>query len=151
MSDKQPDKQPDESNLLKWIKVSKQSFDVIKKKVQNAKNNNLQARSKGSKVININESDKLLYEIENSQITYEEALKRIENICSDINKLVSVQSINLNHVNVLNILFMVNEIFTGESESVGVNKKTILRFLKKNQTKKSKNLMNNQILQICPN
>ena len=60
MLDKQPDKQPDESNLLKWIKVSKQSFNVTKKKVQNAKNNNLQARSKGSKVININESDKLL-------------------------------------------------------------------------------------------
>ena len=78
-------------------------------------------------------------------------MKRIENIRSDINKFLSEQSINLNQVNVLNILFMVNEIFTGESESVGVNKKTILRFLKKNQTKKSKNLMNNQILQICPN
>ena len=135
MSDKQPDKQPDESNLLKWIKVSKQSFDVIKKKVQNAKNNNLQARSKGSKVININESDKLLYEIENSQITYAEALKRIENICSDINKLVSVQSINLNHVNVLNILFMVNEIFTGESESVGVNEKGDFEIFKEKSDK----------------
>ena len=86
-----------------------------------------------------------------SQITYEEALKGIENIRGDINKFVNAQSINLNQVNVLNIIFMVNEIFTGESESVGVNKKTILRFLKKNQTKKSKNLMNNQILQICPN
>ena len=135
MSDKQPDKQPDESNLLKWIKVSKQSFDVIKKKVQNAKNNNLQARSKGSKVININESDKLLYEIENSQITYEEALKRIENIRSDINKFLSEQSINLNQVNVLNILFMVNEIFTGESESVGVNEKGDFEIFKEKSDK----------------
>ena len=135
MSDKQPDKQPDESNLLKWIKVSKQSFDVIKKKVQNAKNNNLQARSKGSKVININESDKLLYEIENSQITYEEALKRIENIRSDINKFLSEQSINLNQVNVLNILFMVNEIFTGESESVGVSEKGDFEFFKEKSDK----------------
>ena len=41
---------------------------------------NLQVRPKGSKVININESDKLLYEKENSQITYEEALTRIKNI-----------------------------------------------------------------------
>ena len=80
--------QPDESNLPKWVKVSKQKFDVIKKKVHNAKINNLQTRPKGSKVININESNKLLPEIENSQITYEEALKRIENIRSDINKLV---------------------------------------------------------------
>ena len=32
-----------------------------KSKVQSAKINNLQARPKGSKVININESNKLLY------------------------------------------------------------------------------------------
>ena len=35
--------QSDESNLPKWVKVSKQRFDVIKTKVQNAKINNLQA------------------------------------------------------------------------------------------------------------
>ena len=115
------------------------------------KKNNLQIRIKGTKVININESSNLLYEIENGQITYEEALKRIGNIHNNINKIIKMQSLNSNQINLLNILFMVNEIFTGESESVGVNKKTILRFLKKNQTKKSKNLMNNQILQICPN
>ena len=46
--------QSDESNLPKQVKVSKQRFDVIKKKVQNAKINNLEARPKGSKVININ-------------------------------------------------------------------------------------------------
>ena len=96
---------------------------------------NLQVRSKGSKVININESDKLLYEIENSQITYEEALKRIENIRSDINKFLSEQSINLNQVNVLNILFMVNEIFTGESESVGVNEKGNFEIFKQKSDK----------------
>ena len=114
--------QPDESNLPKWVKVSKQRFDVIKKKVQNAKINNLQARPKGGKVINTNESNKLLHEIENSQITYEEALKRIENIHRDINKIISMQSLNLNQINVLNILFMANEIFAGEIESVEVNK-----------------------------
>ena len=117
-----PGEQPDESNLPKWVKVSKQRFDVIKKKVQNAKINNLQARPKGGKVINTNESNKLLHEIENSQITYEEALKRIENIHRDINKIISMQSLNLNQINVLNILFMANEIFAGEIESVEVNK-----------------------------
>ena len=100
--------QPDELNLPKWIKVSKQRFDVIKKKVQNAKINNLQARPKGSKVININKSNKLLHEIENSQIIYEEALKVIENIRSDTNKRITMQSINLNQVNVINTLFMVD-------------------------------------------
>ena len=89
---------------------------MIKKKVQNAKINNLQARPKGGKVINTNESNKLLHEIENSQITYEEALKRIENIHRDINKIISMQSLNLNQINVLNTLFMVNQIFTGKTE-----------------------------------
>ena len=50
-----PGEQPDESNLSKWVKVNKRRFDVIKKKVQNAKINNLQARLKGGRVININE------------------------------------------------------------------------------------------------
>ena len=73
------DEQPDELRLPKWIKVSKQRFDVLKKKVQNAnkKKKNLQVRIKGSKVINTNKSSNLLYEIENGQITYEETLKRI--------------------------------------------------------------------------
>ena len=69
---------------------------MIKKKVQNTKINNLQARPKVSKVISIYESNKLLHEIENSQTTYEEPLKRIENIRSEINKIISMQS-NLNH------------------------------------------------------
>ena len=69
--------QPDESNFPKWVKASKERFDVVKKKVQNAKINNLQARPKRSKVININGSNKLLRGIENSQIAYEEALKRV--------------------------------------------------------------------------
>ena len=54
---KKPDKtgeQPDESKITKWIKVSKQRFDVIKKKVQNTKTNKLQVRPKGSKVVNFN-------------------------------------------------------------------------------------------------
>ena len=108
---------------------------MIKKKVQNAKINNLQARPKGGKVININESNKLLHEIENSQITYDKALKRIENIRSDINKIISMQSLNLNQINVLNTLFMVNEIFTGESESVEVNKEDNLEVFKEKSDK----------------
>ena len=127
--------QPDELNLPKWIKVSKQRFDVIKKKVQNAKINNLQARPNTGKVININQSNKLLHEIENSQITYEEALKRIENIRSDIDKLVNAQSINLNQVNMVNILFVVNEIFTGESETDGVNEKGDFEIFKEKSDK----------------
>ena len=75
-----------------------------------------------AKIINTNESNKLLHEIVNSQIIYKKALKRIENIRSDINKMITMQSLNSNQINLLNILFMVNEILTGESESVEVNK-----------------------------
>ena len=35
-----PGEQPDELKLPKWVKVSKKRFDMIKNKVQNAKNNN---------------------------------------------------------------------------------------------------------------
>ena len=120
-------------------KVSKQRFDVIKKKVQNAKKNKkLQIRPKGSRVININKQNNLLYEIENGQITYEEALKRRKNICNDINKIINMQSLNLNQINLLNILFMLNEIFTGESESVEVNKDGNIEIFKENQKRKTR-------------
>ena len=92
---------------------------MTKKKVQNAKINNLQVIPKGGNIININESSKLLHEIENNQITYKEALERIKNIRSDINKI--------NQANFQNILFMVNEIFTGKSERVEVNKEDKIR------------------------
>ena len=69
-------KRPDESKLPKWVKVSKQRFYVIKKKVQNAKNNNQLARPIQTSLVNFNESKKLLQDIRNNKITYEEALKR---------------------------------------------------------------------------
>ena len=78
---------------------------------------------------------KHIYEIENGQITYEEALKRIKNICSGINKIINMQSINLNQVTFLNILFMVDEIFTWESERVEVNKEGNLEILKEKSNK----------------
>ena len=86
-------------------KSKKKKIRYNKKKVQNTKNNTLQARPNRNKAINFNESNKLLYDIKYSKITYEEALKRIENIRSDINKIINMQSLNSNQVNVLNILF----------------------------------------------
>ena len=41
-----------------------------------------------------------------------------------------MQSINLNQVNVINTLFIVTEIFTRESQSVGVNKELNLEIFK---------------------
>ena len=73
-------------------KSKQKRFAIIKSNVQNAKNDNWQARPKRSKVINFNESNKLLYDIEYSKITYEEALEKIENIRSDIIKIINIQS-----------------------------------------------------------
>ena len=50
-----PGKQPDELLLPKQIKVSKKRFDVIKNKVQNAKNNNMKARPNRKSLIIFNE------------------------------------------------------------------------------------------------
>ena len=108
---------------------------MIKKKVQNGKIKNLQARPKGGKVIKTNESNKLLHEIENIQITYEEALQIIENIRSDINKIILTQNLNPNQINVLNTIFMVNQTFTGESRSVGVNNEGNLEVFKEKSDK----------------
>ena len=46
-----------------------------------------------------------------------------------------MQSLNLNQINVLNTLFMVNEIFTGESESVEVNKEGNFKVFKEKLNK----------------
>ena len=54
----------------------------------------------------------------------------IGNIRSDINKIISMQSLNLNQINLLNILFMADKIFTRESESVEVNKEGIFEVFK---------------------
>ena len=62
-------------------------------------------------------------------------MTRIKNICRDINKIINIQSINLNQVSFLNILFMVDEIFTLESERVEVNKEDNLEILKEKSNK----------------
>ena len=81
----------------------------------------MQARTNRSSLINFKESNKLLQGIEYSRMSNEEALKRIKNICNDIKKIIDQNSLNLNQVEVINIFFMVDEIFTGEIKNVKVN------------------------------
>ena len=71
------EKEPDISDkaLPVWAEVDKKRFDNRKNKIQDAKNNNLQARP-SHKVINLVESNKLLQDIVHSKITHEEALKK---------------------------------------------------------------------------
>ena len=111
-------------------KSKQKRFNKIKNKVQNANNNSLQANPNRKRLFNFNESNKLLQDIEHSRITYEEALKRIHNIRSDIKKIINKESLDLNQVEVINILFMVDEIFTGEIKSVKANNEGILEIFK---------------------
>ena len=68
--------------------MDKQRFDGIKDQVQNAKNNNIQARPKHGSLIYFNESYKLIEDIEHSKITHKEALKIITNIRNDIKRMI---------------------------------------------------------------
>ena len=64
------------TELPKWIKVSKKRFETIKNVVQNARINNLQARSQHASPINFDNSNKLIQDIAHGNITHEEALNK---------------------------------------------------------------------------
>ena len=129
--------QPDESRLPKWVKVSRQGFNVIKKKVQNAKINNLQARPNRNRLVTSIESNKLLQNIERGKMTYEEASKKMTNIHVDIVILLKLDSFTPNQSKILNILFMVDEIFTGKLKTLDENNEGKLEiFEEKSDTEK---------------
>ena len=97
----------------------------MKNKVQNVKNNNLQARPSG--IFNyLIESNKLLHDITDSNTTYEEALKRITNIRDNITTIINQKILNLNQTEVVNTFFMVDEAFTGKTKMVKEDDKGVL-------------------------
>ena len=100
--------------LPDWVKVGKKKFDRIKNQIQNAKNSNFQARPSLGVPISVNESRRLIQDIDHGKITHEETLKKIANIRNDIERIGNLDEFNQNQVNVLNALFMVDECFTGE-------------------------------------
>ena len=62
------------------MRVSKKRFDMIKYVVQNARKNNLQPRPQHSISINFDESNRLIQDIAYGDITYEEALNKMDGI-----------------------------------------------------------------------
>ena len=97
----------------------------MKNKVQNVKNNNLQARPSG--IFNyLIESNKLLHDITDSNTTHEEALKRITNIRDNITTIINQKILNLNQTEVVNTFFMVDEAFTGKTKMVKEDDKGVL-------------------------
>ena len=116
-------------------KSKQKKIQCDKNKVQNSKNKNWQAKPNRSKGISFSESNKLLYDIENSKITYEEALERIRIFPVILIKLLVCNS---NQINVVNTLFMVNEIFNGEIGSVEVNEEGNFEVFKEKSDKKTR-------------
>ena len=125
-----PGEQPNKLKLPKWVKVSKKRFDVIKSKVQTAKKDKLMVRPNRNRLITSNESSKLLQDIEHGKITYEEALKKMTNIRGDIYMLVKLKSFTQNQNKMLNILFMVDKIFTGKLKTLQENNEGYLDIFK---------------------
>ena len=115
-----------DKTLPDWVKVGKRRFDRIKNKVENAKNNNLQARA-FDRFVNFVESNKSIQEIAYGNIIHKKALERIISIHDDIDKSIPQEILTLNQVEVLNILFMKDEFFTGKIKFVRANNEGVPR------------------------
>ena len=109
-------------------KSRQKRFDRIKHETQNAKNKNefVVLGGNGDR-INANDSYQLIQDIENGKTTHEETLKEIFKICNDIERLNELAKINQNQANMLKILFMTDETFTGiRSQYKKVNNEYVL-------------------------
>ena len=73
---------------------------------------------------------KLLQGIEYSKITYEKALKIINNIRSNIIKITNKGILKSNQVEVVNILYMIDDIFNEKTKSARVNNEDSLKIFK---------------------
>ena len=65
-------------------------------------------------------------------------MKKINNIRNDITKIINNKSLNSNQLEVVNIIFNANEIFTGEIESVKANNEGTLEVFKKKSDREKK-------------
>ena len=100
--------------------MDEKRFNARKKIIQNAKDNNLQARSQRGSPIDFVQPNKLIQDIVNG-ITHEEALKKLNSINDDINRIIKQKSLVPNQIMVLNTLYMVDEIFTGSKKEIKEN------------------------------
>ena len=72
--------------LPDWVRIDRTTFNQIKDKNKKVKDKNIYVRPDRGLYISANDSYKLIQDIEYSEITHEEALKKINNIRSDIEK-----------------------------------------------------------------
>ena len=76
-------------------------------------------------------------------------MKRIESIRSDITKITNIiGGLNSNKIRVLNILFMVDEIFTGKIKSIETNNKGLPEIFEEKSDKEKQESDEQQIQPI---
>ena len=110
---------------------------MIKNGFQQAKRNDLQARPQHGSPINFDESYKLIQEIVHGNITHEEALNKMAGIRKNIKRLADLNEFYPNQVKVINALFMVDEISTGEFERYKLSDDGYILLRSKNDQKES--------------
>ena len=124
-----------DKKLPDWLTVDRTTFNQIKYKVKKVKDKNIYVRSNRGLYISAEDSYKLIKDIEYSEITHEETLKKkMNDVRSDILKKSNQESFYENQALTLNTLFLVDEIFTGEFKQYKlINDKYELFESKRNQ------------------
>ena len=100
--------------LPNWVRANETFSDQIKDQVKKVKDKNLYVRPNRGAQINVNDSYELIRDYEDGKITHAEALKKINKIHSDIERINDQDSFYENQVLVLNTHFLADANFTGE-------------------------------------
>ena len=106
------EKELDVLKLPDSVRVDKKAFKQIKDEVKKVKDKNIYVRSNQDTYIRVNNSYKVIWDIEYGRITHKEELERINKIHSDIKKIDNQEKANENQLLILNLLLLVDSIFT---------------------------------------
>ena len=120
------EKELDVLKLPDSVRVEKKAFKQIKDEVKKVKDKNIYVRSNQDTYIRVNNSYKVIWDIEYGRITHKEELERINKIHSDIKKIDNQEKATENQLLILNLLLLVDSIFTVNLNQYKKN------FLKKN-------------------
>ena len=112
LKDEFQEKELDVLKLPDSVRVDKKAFKQIKDEVKKVKDKNIYVRSNQDTYIRVNNSYKVIWDIEYGRITHKEELERINKIHSDIKKIDNQEKANENQLLILNLLLLVDSIFT---------------------------------------
>ena len=127
---------PDRLMLPKWVKVSEERFNEILSTVTKAKKEGLKINVDGRE-ITLNNAESLLKDLGNGIVDGYEFKNRYNNISNNTEAIINKSPLTRSQNKMLETLLLLKGLFD--------------KPLYKNSGKKKKNLVNNQIIQICLN